>query len=31
MDHGQPRAVFLLVAVFSVLTILTITGTRKRT
>jgi MFS family permease len=30
MDHGQPRAVFLLVAVFSVLTILTITGTRKR-
>jgi MFS family permease len=30
MDHGSPQAVFLLVAAFSVLTILTVVGTRGR-
>jgi MFS family permease len=30
MDHGNPQAVFLLVAAFSLLTILTVVGTRGR-
>jgi MFS family permease len=30
MDHGNPQAVFLLVAAFSLLTILTVARTRGR-
>jgi MFS family permease len=31
MDHGSPRSVFLLVAVFSLITILTVVSIRGRT
>jgi MFS family permease len=31
MDHGSPQSVFLLVAVFSLVTILTVAGVRSRT
>jgi MFS family permease len=30
MDHGSPRSVFLLVATFSLITILTVANSRKR-
>jgi MFS family permease len=31
MDHGSPQSVFLLIAVFSLTTILTVVGSRGRT
>jgi len=31
MDHGSPQSVFLLVSVFSVVTVLTVVGVRGRT